>query len=397
MKAEHISDALNDLDDTIIEETGNLRQARKRRGGIWKRWAAAAACLCVVAAAVVTLPRLVRNDPDPMPTGWSHADPELLPLQLPNTLSGGNGFEGILLYDISELGGGSPWNQAMELTTLPVYENGSYNIAGFPVGLGEYDMLERLEAAAQALDAEILDTKYYYGETPTGTGSVYCITGRADGMKIDAYADGKVQVTFEGGLPLPEGYRFADDATDEEMEVVLNYLTQRFSKLLGFSRPQTVLSGEYTFSGEFRRTDTVYDGGAGGAEAILNYSFRQAEFISDDAGNLRMIRLKDDLACARELGGYPIITVDEARTLLLNGRYLTSVPYELPGEEYVAGVELEYRNGKTDEYFLPYYRFFVELPEQARDNGLKTYGVYYVPAVQERYIANMPVYDGGFN
>ena len=398
MKPEHISDALNDLEDTIIEETGALREARKRRGGSWKRWAAAAACLCVVAAAVVTLPRLVRNDPDPTPTEPVHVDPGLLPLQLPETLSGGNGFEGILLYDISELGGLSPWDGSMELTRLPVYENGSYNIAGFPTGLGEYEILERLEAAARALGVENLtDTEYQYSETATGTGPVSRITARADEMKIAARADGEVTVFFDGGLPLPQGYRFTDDATDEESEAVLNYLVQRFSGLLGFSQPQTVLSGEYTFSGEFRRGYAVYDGGESGTEAILNYSFHSAVFLSDDNGNLMGIRLEDDLACARELGDYPIITADEAKTLLQSGRYITSVPYELPGEDYVADVELAYRNGKTDEYFLPYYRFFVELPEQARDNGLKIYGVYYVPAVQERYIANMPVYDGRFN
>ena len=397
MKAEQLSDALNDLDEDVIEETGKLRETYKRRGGTWRRWAAAAACLCVAAAALVTLPRLGQGAPDPETPGPVHADPAPLPLQLPETLTGGNGFEGILLYDISELGGGSPWNESMELTVLPVYENGSYNIAGYAVGLGEDAILELLEAAARTLDAEILDTKYYYSEMPTGTGPVYCITGRADGMKIDAYADGGVSVFFDGGLPLPEGYRFADDAADEEAEAVLDHLTQRFSELLGFSRPRTALSVEYFFSGEPNRGYAVYDGGESGAEAILNYSFRCAEFFSDDDGNLRMIRLRDDLACARELGYYPIITVDEARTLLLKGGYLTSVPYELPGEEYVAGVELEYRNGEMDEYFLPYYRFFVELPEQARDNGLKTYGVYYVPAVQERYIANMPVYDGRFN
>ena len=397
MKAEHISDALNDLDGGIIEETGKLRETRKRRGGTWKRWAAAAACLCVAAAAIVTLPRLGRNDPDPKPTVPVHIDPSLLPLQLPEALSGGYGFEGILLYDISELGGFSPWNEAMELTHLPVYENGSYNIAGVPVGLDEGAILERLEAAARALDAEILDTEYYYGEMPTGTGPVARITGHADGMEINAYADGGVSVFFDGRLPLPEGYRFTDDATDEESEAVLNYLVQRFSGLLGFSLPQTVLSGEYTFSGEFRRGYAVYDSGESGTEAILNYSFRSAAFLSDDNGNLMGIRLEDDLASARELGDYPIITAEEARTLLLNGRYLTSVPYEMPGEDYVAGVELAYRNGKRDEYFLPYYRFFVELPEEARDNGLKIYGVYYVPAVWEQYIANMPVYDGGFN
>ena len=395
MKAEQISDALNDLDDGIIEETGRLREAHKRRGGLWRRWAAAAACLCVVlAAALAVLERFGRGAPTPVLPGPGHADPELFPLPLPEALGGGYGFEGILLYDISELGGGSPWNESMELTHLPVYEN-MYHPLSFHTGLGEYEILDRLKAAARALDAEILDTEYYYGETPTGTGPVYCITGRADGMKIDAWADGGVRVTFEGGLPLPEEYRFTDDASDGEAEAALDYLVRRFSDLLGFSRPRIALSGEYSLSGAFHRGYTVYDGGADSTEAILNYAFRCAEFFPDNGGNLKIIRLADDLACARLLGDYPIITAEEARALLLNGNYLTSAPYEMPGEDYVASVELTYRNGETDKYFLPYYRFFVELPEEAEDSGLKTYGVYYVPAVWARYIANMPAHNGG--
>ena len=397
MNAEQLIDALNDLDDGVIEETEKLRQAHKRRGGTWKRWTAAAACLCVVAA-LAALPQLIPNGPAPTPTHPVHVDPGLLPLPLPE-LNGGFGFEEILLYDISELGGVSPWNESMELTGLPVYENNSYHPAGLPVGLDEYAILDRLEAAAQALDVEILDTEYewegdYNAELPAGTGSVVSITAHADGMEIAAYADGSVQVSFEAGLPLPEGYRFTNAAADEEAEAALNYLVGRFSRLLDFSRPQAVLSGEYNFDGTFHRYDAVYDGGGGGVEAILNYSFRRAEFLSDNGGNLTMIRLTDGLACARMLGDYPIITAAEARALLLNGSYITSVPYAMPGEDYVAGVELAYRGSRTDEYFLPYYRFYVELPEAAGDNGLKTYGVYYVPAVWKEYIANMPVYDG---
>lgn len=414
MKAEQLSDALSGLDDGIIEETGKLREARKRRSGTWRRWAAAAACLCVVlAAALAVLERLGRGAPTPELPGPGHIDPDLLPLPLPE-LGGGMGFESILLYDISELGGVSPWSESMELTCLPVYEN-MYHPASFHVGLGEYAVLERLEETARALDAEILDLEYEWegciigqipaagpivGQIPADTspfGPFVRIMARADGMRIAAYADGGVRVFFEGGLPLPEGYRFAGGATDEEAEAVLDYLAKRFSTLLGFSRPQTALSGEYYFDGTFRREYAVYDGGAGSAEAILNYSFRQAMFFPDEDGNLAAISLSDGLACARLLGDYPIITAEEARALLLNGGYITSVPYQVPGEDCVAGVELAYRSSRTDEYFLPYYRFYVELPEEARDNGLKTYGVYYVPAVWERYIANMPVYDGGFH
>ena len=45
----------------------------------------------------------------------------------------------------------------------------------------------------------------------------------------------------------------------------------------------------------------------------------------------------------------------------------------------------------------------VELPEEKEvtdskgDTEMKTYGAYYVPAVESRYISNMPVYDGTFN
>ena len=70
---------------------------------------------------------------------------------------------------------------------------------------------------------------------------------------------------------------------------------------------------------------------------------------------------------------------------------------QFPGEKYISSVELVYRNGKRDEVFMPYYRFLVELPSMQRDNSLKDYGAFYVPAVDGRYLENMPVWDGSFN
>lgn len=69
----------------------------------------------------------------------------------------------------------------------------------------------------------------------------------------------------------------------------------------------------------------------------------------------------------------------------------------MPGLDYVAKVELVYRTGELEEYYMPYYRFYVELPNEERDDGLKTYGAYYVPAVDNVYISNMPLWDGSFN
>ena len=74
----------------------------------------------------------------------------------------------------------------------------------------------------------------------------------------------------------------------------------------------------------------------------------------------------------------------------------------MPDEEYIKKVELVYRTGDMEEYYLPYYRFLVELPEEENseiesEHGLKNYGAYYVPAVESSYLTNMPVWDGGFN
>ncbi len=90
----------------------------------------------------------------------------------------------------------------------------------------------------------------------------------------------------------------------------------------------------------------------------------------------------DQTDLSQKMGNYPIITSKDAKNLLLNGNYITSVPYQLPGEKFVAKTELIYRTGTNEKYFMPYYRFYVELPEEERD-GLKTYGAYYVPAVEK--------------
>ena len=98
-----------------------------------------------------------------------------------------------------------------------------------------------------------------------------------------------------------------------------------------------------------------------------------------------------------KVGDYPIISAEEATDLLLNGNYITTVPCSMPGQEYIAGVDLVYRSGKYEEYFMPYYRFYVELPEQEQEDGLKDYGAYYIPAVLAEYLTNMPVWNGDFN
>lgn len=154
-----------------------------------------------------------------------------------------------------------------------------------------------------------------------------------------------------------------------------------------YSKYDTKLQQEYQI--EF------YDKGENDVDAIINYNFNQFAFDCDDNGKFYLASIcQPDLS--KKMGDYPIINTKKAKELLLKGNYITTVPYKIPGENFIAKVELVYRTGAREEYFMPYYCFYVELPEEERD-GLKTYGAYYVPAVEKEYLTNMPLWDGSFN
>ncbi len=62
--------------------------------------------------------------------------------------------------------------------------------------------------------------------------------------------------------------------------------------------------------------------------------------------------------------------------------------------ERLAYTELVYR--VSSGVVAPYYRFLVELPTLEMENGLKTYGAYYVPAVESSYITDLPAAQWGY-
>ena len=384
MNAKKFSDAMSELDSKYIDEAINYK--KKSQKPRWIKWGAVAAC---VAVAILIGVRMVPPEKD-----------GLLMLTIPDLESSGMGFESWLGYDISQWDNGNPWSESMEFSVLPVYQNGSYDSAGKPVGLSQADMKQRLETVIAALNLDNYDI-----ETEQE-----CLTANTDGLRICVYADGLIEVWFENGRTLPEGYNFTlFDTTDAEAEQVLEYLSQEYSKLIDLSEHKKVLSGSYIIWNDydeagnyitephFEREYALYDSAGDELEDILNYNFNCVRFYPDDSGKLSLIRIYSGLSCAEKIGDYPIISTDEAYELLLKGNYVTSVPYAITDTELICKVELVYRNSRTEKTFLPYYRFYIELPEMQRENGLTDYGAYYVPAIQEEYIRNMPVWDGSIN
>ncbi len=111
MNAKKFSDAMSELDTKYVDEALNHKKKAKRPG--WIKWGAMAACLCLVVYAGI---RLIPTDSPP-------DESRELPLLNAQFEGGDMGFEGLMLFDISESGSANPWTKDMVLETLPVYEN----------------------------------------------------------------------------------------------------------------------------------------------------------------------------------------------------------------------------------------------------------------------------------
>lgn len=414
---ERLFRAIGEADGELVARSDKEERVRRKR---WRNLAIAAACLALVLyAGARYLPGELAEPDGTGPLQATESDdpttpkePGALPLLTVALNDGGMGFEGFSAYDISELDNGNPWTEDAELETLPVFINKAYSDAsGLPLSdIGEKRMVELAEEAAAALGLEITDIEYKrvgdnYASPKADPQAVYAVDATTANGRIHVYGNCTVTVFLEDeGLPLPEEYNFAHETSAEEAAEAMEYLLAEYGDILGLEEPRAALFGDYSFSGERDWWYNGYDAAGDLTAQMLSYNFGGVQFAPDsDNGNLWLIRTFDTLTCAEKIGDYPIITPEEARRLLVEGYYLTSVPCLLPGEEAVESIELMYRSGNLNEVFMPYYRFLVKVPYEAVNNaamqesGLNCYGAYYVPAVQGEYLTNLKVWDGSFN
>jgi len=408
MKPEHISDALNMLHDDIIEETGRVRENHKQGKKKWWKWAVAAACFVFIVYSGIRI------------ISWGHTKDikEQLPMLCISENTGyAMGYEGYMAYDVSELVNANPWSEGAKLSTLPVYENRISYDENFIVSGGDFDAMEKflLDVAARlGMDTDNLlitddvpgreeqeEIKKKFeiggGKIPEGYFNPTKLVARENGITIEVGTEMTALIKFEPAVSLPEEYNFTMYSNYEDIKAVAGYLEETFADFICMDKPQVnIYGGDYNIYRQQQYRIGFYEGGGTIIDRIIAYNFNQVVFYCDDDGKLFLARVfHPDLS--GKVGDYPVISVDEAEQLLLNGNYIMSVPYEMPGKGYIAKVELVYRTGKYEKYYMPYYRFYVELPEEERDGKMKCYGAYYVPAVDGAYISNMPVWDGSFN
>ena len=416
MKQERFFRRLGKMDESL-RASAEIQKAAKSQKMLFLKMGAIAACVVLAVGVGAMLYQSNKIAPAIDAPSLNRDDSKLPSLMLEINY-GSMGFEGYCAYSIDELVNNNPWNQDSTITHLPVIKNAlTYNETEQVENpdLEAMKVLLKESAGKLGMDAEHLpitddapdeETRkrmtekltMFGDEVPEGYFKPSAVYMADQQIKVEVDSSMVVTVYFEPAAALPKGLNFTDyNASYEDVYQVAEYLQNEYKDYLAMENPSiNITGGDYTFDGAQLYHIAFFDDTGDEAQRILNYNFNYVTFACDDDGKLSISRVfQPDLT--NVIGNYPIISKEQALELLENKNYITSVPDEFPGSEYVKKVELVYRSSNREKTYLPYYRIYVELPSMKLENGLNTYGAYYVPAVEGKYIENMPLWDGAFN
>ena len=296
---------------------------------------------------------------------------------------GGYGYEGYFARDISELVNANPWNEKILLAALPVF--------GVKNDTPENKLKELIAATAGKLNLK------GFGSFSNDGGAVFA---DSESIKITA-TDTDIAVYFKKAERLPKKYNFGYYASYRDMKKSAEYLKNKYSAL--FESGKYILNlygGDCDIYGRQSYNISFYKDSDDIVQKIINYNFYKTYFTPNDNGELEQIST-DTPNLGDKIGNYPVISPDKAKELLYNGKYVTSAPTAIKKSNKTAQTELVYRFAPWEKYYIPYYRFLVVEEstgnESLEKQGFKSYCAYYVPAVEDKYIANMPLWNGAIN
>lgn len=402
MNGKELLEKMSDVDGALIIEAENVSSLKKKKAPLFIGIGAVAAA-AAIALSVNFFGAGLRQP---------FIDNNLPKLDYEFTV-GGMGFEGFDLSDISEYKNGNPYTADMKLKTMPVLKSNIQNpdkekMTQYLKTMAEklgidpnsleltysgFDIDEQLESYKKMMEEqnvppEEMEEELEWVRKKMIAGMGIEVMGENESVWLTVNSDYTFGIHFDrgdsNGIALPEGYN--KENTVEERQKTAEYLLEQYGYTL--QNLKDPVTNVYTEGDEIG----FYDKGKTDAESILNYQLNRSWFGISEQGNLFVIWVNSTYGCEK-MGDYPIISAEEAKQQLLEGRYLSSVILNDPtgfSEEDVAYTEITYRMDRASEYALPFYRFLVKLPDDYvnSDEGKSCYGAFYVPAVEEQYISN---------
>ena len=318
MKSKRLLNIIGQIDDEFIEEA--VAEEKKMNRATWLKWITVAACIAIVLTAGAFM--LHNRQPS-----------EKLPMLTVGEISGGGmGFEGYFAHSINELVNNNPWTEESEISSLPVYENSFFRYTKDAI-VTDPNIDGMKKALIDAAERLGMDTDSITINKTVSDGYIYKIYAEDKNYKIEVNAWMMVNVEFKKKNILPDGYSLDSNGSYDTLHKTAEYLLEKYAAFIDMDNPQIDISlGEYDVDGNRIWHVSFYEGSGDMAEKIIYYNFKWLSFDCYDSGLHAAYSCKnhDDV-----IGVYPIISADQALTLLCAGNYVTSVPEGFPGKDQV--------------------------------------------------------------
>ena len=357
MKNKMVMFALEDIKDEFIEAAAP--KEKKKISKLFAKIGAIAACLAIIVTVFA-----VYNQRAELPS-----------VSLSDIFDGGMSKEAYFAYSADELINSNPWSEENSPKKLPVYKNTAYVSSGDDIPQNDLSRFEDV-----LLDcAERLGIKSDKSQIKKEETQIYIETDKVK-VSLNSWLRLNVYISDENILP----YTYS---SYDEISKTADYLKEKYSAYLNMKNPTADISmGDYDVYGKRKFSLAFYDADPDINKNIENYNLNKVLFYMSEDG---MLNISRSVAGKDLLGNYPIVSPDEAKDLLVQGEYVTSVGVDFPGVQAVKKTELVYFVSASAECFVPYYKFYIEFePEGSITEylpGIKSYGTYYVPAIESKY------------
>lgn len=303
------------------------------------------------------------------------------------------GFEMVDVLDKKELKNTSFYDFSKPLDTLPVIKN--KNVAD-KYGYFHKSMTKEEQEQKLKYYADILEMEHY---------DIMISTKKEEESKLK---NEDISITLEdGGETVFVWYEFPYIEEDSEMlannnwsiekikETVRNYCLDN-KELFQIEDPLVDVNVGYAVSQDDKVEKDyfieVYETEQNPVDKFVS-QLQSVSLYTDDDGYLYGYRIKKK-DTSTFIGNYPIKSLEEAKAELHSGKYrsdIGSIPGITIDLDEIAYIELVYLDDESLDYFLPYYKFYV--PTEFKDSyftkhhiPLKSYGTFYVPAIESKYL-----------
>lgn len=332
----------------------------------------------------------------------------------------GDGIPSIILKDPLEYKNKNPWLNNEDVKVLPVFINNKYNLKYHEGPLEYLTEDESIEVSLLVGKRLGIDTTKYECNNYGSSYNIFFPNKKESILWIQPSID-EIRVffgSFDSGtnIPLPN---INENDEGKLQEKYLMYYYKIYESILKMNQPILESTFECNIYGDktyqyriFNQYETVED-------TIINYILNSTQvyinmYYSDvDNNGLSIIDLSykqlldsanskeydntiiENLAKKNELkilGYYPLISKQDVIEKVLRKEYLSTIEYDRDiNLSDIISIELIYYLVPMNKEIQPVYKVYLDLKDtmndyDSLDKDLNSYGIFYVPAIESRYL-----------